>query len=400
MCFAATPFAYWRGDIVFRVDIVCSAFHRGKLAVYVEPNAAQYTIITPSISFNKQYIKVVDIQEVQTFDVIVKWQAYRSWLKTVAAQTQYVLLADASYATFNYGVCNGFIGITPFTKLQSPDNSDVTVLISVMSPNLQVACMSELNMPTARIQPQSESQVYSHNIPDVDINESTATCDNIALDHFGEQVLSFRMALKRYAMQSNVFLASFTSAADTYLTKASFPNFPASILQYGGTTVSYQNLFTYLRYAFLGARGSIRYRIRYNCQYSFRVNDVCKVTLDNQSTSNSTPVITNTNSTVATSMLNGSIMYQQNTNAGIEYEVPFYTNNLFIFPMAESLDDSNSSTDTMELTWFRNHTVAFEANNGTGGTGGQRFIVEVAAGEDFNFLRFQGAPYFSGGIVI
>jgi len=208
------------------------------------------------------------------------------------------------------------------------------------------------------------------------------------------------MALKRYAMQSNVFLASFTSAADTYLTKASFPNFPASILQYGGTTVSYQNLFTYLRYAFLGARGSIRYRIRYNCQYSFRVNDVCKVTLDNQSTSNSTPVITNTNSTVATSMLNGSIMYQQNTNAGIEYEVPFYTNNLFIFPMAESLDDSNSSTDTMELTWFRNHTVAFEANNGTGGTGGQRFIVEVAAGEDFNFLRFQGAPYFSGGIVI
>jgi hypothetical protein len=40
MSFAAVPFAYWNGTIKYRFEVVCSMFHRGKMAVYFEPNVS------------------------------------------------------------------------------------------------------------------------------------------------------------------------------------------------------------------------------------------------------------------------------------------------------------------------------------------------------------------------
>jgi len=61
MCFAAQPFHFWRGDIIFKFDIVCSSFHRGKLAIFFEPNVAQAVLINADLSLNKQFVRVVDI---------------------------------------------------------------------------------------------------------------------------------------------------------------------------------------------------------------------------------------------------------------------------------------------------------------------------------------------------
>jgi len=65
VAFAAQPFFWWRGEMTFRFDFVCSAFHRGKIAIVFEPNVSQSVLIMTAadISLNKQSMVFVDLQE-------------------------------------------------------------------------------------------------------------------------------------------------------------------------------------------------------------------------------------------------------------------------------------------------------------------------------------------------
>jgi len=396
MAFAVMPFAYWRGDIVFRFEVVCSAFHRGKLATIQEPNLSQRSLIDVTTALNKQYIKVIDIQETRTWEVRVKWAAYRAWLLNCTAAEAYKNLDDIN-GTSGVGYCNGYISVMPFTKLQSPDSSDVYVNVYVYSPDLQVNGYTDLNLPngrkviaqSARVTLSDKNCISSAEIPLLDLNESTATTDTICHESFGEQILSFRSALKRYVTYSQTAV---TAGVMDNLTIVR-PVTPVNQIPYTSSGAGSLELYSYLKYAYLGSKGGWRYRVHFGNSLGESINSQARFTLNAPESSATASSITKYTGYVSFNSINGTVTFIPQVMSAYEVEVPLYTNNLFLVSFSD-LDTLGIGQDFMCNVWYKTWKLIID---GTGPTAATFMELSFASAEDFTFMRFQGAPMHSVG---
>ena len=211
MAYAALPFHYWRGSITYRFEIVCSSFHRGRLAFYFEPNISQRALINAGVTMNKQFIRVVDIQDSDVVDITVEWASSRPWLRVGAANTGYLHSDQTTVGSVD--TINGYISVIPFTSLQSPDASDIKINVYVCSPDLQVNGFTNVNLYSSRAAYAESGDVGIDDTPLViELNKSSATRDGLCEDYFGEQPLSFRSLLKRFTL-------SRTTSCDTAVLK-------------------------------------------------------------------------------------------------------------------------------------------------------------------------------------
>lgn len=392
MSFASMPFKYWRGTIKYKFEIVTSAFHRGKIAVFYEPNVNHFTLVTGAVNTNKQFLCIVDIQETQTFEVCVAWANPREWGTIYPAsairKVQYGSSIDVTLPHYT----NGFISVMPFTALQSPDGSDTPINVFVSCDDLMVNFMQEDNVPQAR-KIRTESGVVSDNsVTCFELNKTMSEVKDICLHHFGERPASFRSLMKRYVTTAQVTKAAGGTASHIGMLTAYMNIFPLSNLPYGATSPTYNDLFTYLRYAYLGSRGSVRKRLRFSSGVTYTGTQQIVVT--NQSAdSGGSNTAAFTDGSFATYSLNGSVQFVPTSNGGVEFELPFYSTNLFQF----SCDDNMGTgvfTDRAEYEsyWLRHYGVVQE----TYGTYLAWTMQECSAiGEDFMFVRFLGAPYFT-----
>lgn len=416
MAFAAAPFSHWRGDIIFRFEVVCSQYHRGKFAIFFEPNASQMTLINADLSFNKQYIRIIDIQQTQVFEVSIKWAAYRSWLRVNNAAST-VLNTSLTYTgTENQGFCNGYIGIVPFTQLTSPSSSPtVEINVYVRCENLQLNGLSTLNMPTERVLyagggailaesnfssiTNSESvstqqgSISTSMVSVLDLNDSSASAQHICEEHFGEQPISFRALLKRYVTHDSHTLIAGASINVIRLTGNIYPD---NNLQYAYVSVTYNDLYSYLRYAYVGMRGGVRFRFRNvgATGVTEHMQVKCSLASPSNATTESTAFLGGGVGAVA--KLAGTASYVANTNGGYEVEFPFYSNNLWVFSFVDGLT-GGTSTDNMSDVWFRQYY--FDTEYAGSQIGNTSTMSEFATAEDFSFLRFQGAPFYSAAPV-
>lgn len=401
MAFAVLPFEYWRGDIIFRFEVVCTQFHRGKLAILYEPNLSHFSSIGADIKINKQYIRVIDIQDTNTFELRVNWASYRAWLKVGTAANAYQNI-DIALTSLGNGYANGGIVVTPFTDLQSPDASSVTVNVYVYSDNLQVNGLTGANLPNARAtfadpgfaEIKSESgevaAITTLDVTQLDLNPSSASANHICEEHFGEQPLSFRGLLKRYVTTRKIAVtdALTTNRLATY----TFNIFPPSGLDFGGSGYMTE-LFTYLRYAYLGWKGSIRTVVSTNSLPTIGGLALGRITMLPPSTSVTDGLAVDT-TTYNSSYLEGTVSSGSITGPSLHCETPFYSNNLFVYPLSETLDDGLASLDMMEHEWFRGAKVSF-CMASSAAVASSKIVIDQAAGEDFTFLRFLGAPYYT-----
>lgn len=396
--FAATPFEYWRGDITYRFEIVCSKFHRGKLAFYFEPNVAQRSLIDAVLDLNKQYIKIIDIQETQDITFTVKWAFPRPWARLMlAAQTQD--LGDSLEINYTLSeFANGYIGVVPFTQLQSPNDTGITVNVYTMSDNMMFNNFTSAHMPSSR-PILSESGVWTESgrlstqeITHMDLNDSSATMDYISEECFGEVPVSYRALMKRFASAQAVSTLEISGdSSDGSIEIVEIPMYPKILPDYNATTTSNKfSLYSYLRYAYIGIRGGMRHRITFRGDLEFgalnslvvRANPPAEV-LPSQynvfsgSTSSTSPV------------MDGILRYVPATNGGIEFELPLYTNNLFgvsfngePFPLGTSLINPRlvRSFDVY-MSYLRASSPIYA-------------VHDFSTAEDFSLFGFQGAPYY------
>lgn len=393
MNFAVTPFKYWRGDIVFRFEIVCSAYHRGKIAIIYEPNIDQDPLISTEYNTNKQCVTVIDIQETQTFDFCVNWASYRSWLSTSNPMTA------ASSANVNYGstfsstawgreFCNGYIYVYPFTELQSPDSDPLEINVYVSCPNLRVNKLGT-NLPSSR-EIITESGDITQPVTCLDLNPNTSKPDHISLRHFGEEPFTFRSLLKRYDKVENTITVTAPTAGSQVITIIK-SNYPRPVMLYG-TTNSVLKLFDYLKYAYMGVRGSLRYRhvIRYDGSIQDR-KSITSVKLRNVETTDVGSVSFGSVTALNSLNANGGVMFPEQTSPVIEIEVPLYTNNKFLFSFADDLIGVNPGGEMRE-SWVKRHEVQEYVQ--TTGTLTAYINTYVSTGEDFTLMRFCGAPFY------
>jgi len=401
MAFTAAPFDYWHGTIKFRFEVVRSEFHRGKLAFIFEPNIQQGVIISNSFSLNKNFMYIMDIQETESIELYFDWAQPRSWLKTLPANGIANLYSTSDHIDFTLSqFTNGVLFVTPFTNLTSPITSSILVNVYVSCEDLRVNQIDHVNLPISRLVVTNSADYHSHAF-DMDVKsfhivksnfDDTGMCQH----YFGESPVSFRALLKRYTT-SSVIGCGTQSGASAQSIVCTFDNLPMSNPAYGATfTPTYYNLslWHYLPYAFLGVRGSVRKRIHTVVNSSANIMGP-----QQRSTVSIGPISSSLTQTgvwaVDYSDLQqiGSVPFVPTTNGGIEVEIPFYSPNLFGFSFTNDLGISEVRTDEMITSWSTQSVFTSEFQGALGQSANVN--IDSAVGDDFTFLRFCGAPFYS-----
>jgi hypothetical protein len=396
MAFAANPFLYWRGKIKFRLEIVCSNFHRGKLAITYEPNMDQGALIDTAIALNKNYIKIIDIQETQDIEFCINYAQPYVWLKTVDETSTPNFHGSSFTYTGHQQIGNGYIAITPFTALQSPDKSHIFVNVYVSGEDMQYNILSNDHLPLQRklitesfdegVQPQVGYTC-------LELNSTSDDGSNVSEYCFGEQPVSLRSCLKRYVTVSTDSGVNTTSAVAhnimTFIRRTILPAYPAyGIATSSATRPTLQQI---LPYAYLGVRGSVRKRLRFiSATANSSAMQALKVTLRLNDIA-----LTNSGFAEATSYVHisedGSAIFLPWTNGGCEVELPYYSPNLFQFAFSDNFYGTLTNGE-MSTTWAKNFDIAI---NTYAVNSSVTLALDAATGEDFTFLRFNGAPYSS-----
>jgi len=376
LAFAATPFGYWRGDLIFRIEVVCSAFHRGKIMFVFEPNITQFNLIGAATSLNKQYVRIVDIQETQDFEFCVEWNMSRSWAANLTNEEVRTSVGEHYVFDANMpNTCNGILYVVPFTRLQSPDDNGVEINVYVRSDKVIFNRMTNALMPTSHGY-VTESEITPVETTCMSISKEVLPMEGIAGDCFGEQPVSFRSLLKRF-MNSYYYNVEGDS---TYWHKFTVPTFPAPN--------SEATLYSYLKWAYLCQRGALRRRIRVVTKNEVSSPLDARVLVSNENdVSVSVSTVTYTSTVFPSLKVDGTVQFLSSVNGGYEFEIPFYTNNLFAWACNS---DPFLSIYNMNPSALRTYTINYESS-----TLAQLNLYEMfAAGEDFNFARWLGAyPY-------
>lgn len=395
--FAATPFAYWRGSIKYRFEVVASNFHRGKLMFVYEPNIRHFSLVTAALNVNKQYVKVIDIQETQVIEFCVDWNFPRMWAENIVDQDVNTTVGSQFTNTSSkFDTCNGCIFVTPFTALQSPDGSSVSINVYVSSDDMAFNRMTSKNYPVS-IAPYTQSderQLDKTTIEEVTCMElapSVLSKDHISELHFGEQPVSFRSLLKRF-MQGPVIIT--TTQANRRLVQFVVRNYAentyADTLPAGGGLGAPQvrTLHNYLRFAYLGQKGGLRWRAYLNRNSSTVGDYRFLVSLNNETNTTSANTFFEGSSTATRGpVMDGTVTFLSTVNNGIEYEIPYYNNNLFSWACnSDPYFSTNLSVVQADCT--RMHSIFAEGLDGTA-----LFLnTSFATGEDYSMIRWLGAP--------
>lgn len=239
----------------------------------------------------------------------------------------------------------------------------------------------------------------------ITLNETHASPDKIHLEHFGEKVLSFRSLLKRYVTtgyaSTNVTATPGVAgvlhvSGPTYLMAGLVPGSTASL------SVEERTIASYLSPAYMAMRGGMRHRILplYPADGQQSLNGHVRVSLEGSYMPTFDPYDCGTQTADTISGMrgafrgradvDGTVNFHVASNGGIEFETPFYSDNLFLFGGDEELGMYQASDYTKPF--FHSWECAFL---GFFPTGRYSFMIDTSTAEDFTFLRFQGAPFYS-----
>lgn len=414
MAFAVAPFEYWHATLEFTLEVVCSNFHRGKLAVGFEPNIAQMSINDTAYDLNKNFLSIIDIQQTQTATFCVEWAHPRAWAHNVDATRNPMYgisvdhVVDPITGKLTTSV-NGYIFVVPFTDLTSPNGSSVQINVYVRAKDLMVNQLDNTHMPTDRsvVFPMvvSESAMYHEDKSEIPVEcfrlvKSNTSVNGMSLHHFGEQPLSFRSMCKRYVTTTISGLGP-TSDDGFQLNFNESPIMRAHP-RYGASSSFDPTVVEYLPYAFLGYRGGMRKRIHAVANHGDDVSTTmgplsrCVIFLDPvrglPDPGYVAPVWSWANNLTRVEQ-RGSVSFVPHTNGGIEFEIPFYSNNLFLFAFTDDYIGDGNATNDMDENFIYSYTAVFEYDDKKAPN--YSCYTESAIGEDFTFFRYQGAPFYS-----
>lgn len=284
--FAALPFKFWRGTMRFRFQVVASAFHKGRLKIVYDPNHFQGNTYLGFTEYNVNYLKVVDIAEESDFTVEIGNAQDVSYLTHAYPGLDSVTEVYSTSPYLANGPGNGVVGVYVVNELTTP-NSTVANNIEI---NVFVSAGDdfEVSVPDAHfsqfiLQPQSgdyrgfllasQSGTAPETIGNVEldsphqenvstIGQSTTGDDHLNGVFIGESIASFRPLLKRFSAWNTISVPK-TEPMDIC---GRFPRFPYyrgyGVGNIDSGNYNYVNtlLLHWVRWAYSGERGSIRYK--------------------------------------------------------------------------------------------------------------------------------------------
>jgi hypothetical protein len=428
--FAAIPFQSWRGSMRIRFQIVCSAYHRGRIRVVYDPVHAH----SPA-EYNTVYSTIHDIAEEKDFCVDIGWTrntAYVPRIPLAAPPFNMYREGDPIFLPTDYG--NGTLSIYVQNDLMTPSSNqspiEINVFISMLD-DFEVAPVPSENLPEFHLTPPSAQQfvealpsiepesgeMEDPSGPDVSDPPVVDKIADVSIDNplttsvfYGESIQSFRQLLKRECRHEAIYFGESATANRGRIfrvyNRMAFP-------QYGGyiydTVASESNvvdlnaagkylyadttLINYLACAFIGWRGSIRWT--YDLAGASREGDMSTASVTRKESTTVQNFVTVTGDTGPENLYNafkmrgrgflGSAIRYLGINPHVSFEVPFLEHKRFI-PIWEAIHSyttvNNAPSYAVELDVPKNMAI------GNAGL----ITTYCSAGEDFNLFFFNGCP--------
>lgn len=237
-------FKYWRGTIRYHIRIVKTAFHSGRIRVYVVPGATVDTAVD-SIDFNKVHSVVYDIRDTTVFDIEVPYKWNAPW-KPVDGTFRSELSAPANL-TPNRPTAMVYIQVVnalrnPSTAADMIDfvvetsaDKDFQFAVPMVNYGVQIAPTEESLKNDYPVMTTSGPAHAGAQILD-NAGGDQITANKIAV---GEVITGWRTLLKRYSRflqaqkDGNKFVTTpYDSIANQNKTKTDFDHFSACELLY------------------------------------------------------------------------------------------------------------------------------------------------------------------------
>lgn len=286
---AALPFQYWTGTMKFRFQIVCSAFHKGRLKIVYDPD------FLSSNEYNTNYLEIVDIADTQDFTIEIGNGQTRTLLDHSTPGQDPIGYDTAQFTDKREG--NGVIGVFVVNELTTPnstvDNSvEINVFVSmgedfeVFVPSSQIGNYVFDHQLQAQMglefSPQSGAEIVPESMgttepsaPDQTqsdiLGPTSQDLSNVNMVYTGEAISSFRQLLKRYNLHRRELLENGNAFVHYTGRRLSFPLYRGAVpgaVDLDGNLARYNycntTLLHWITTAHQGWRGSIRYKMLMN----------------------------------------------------------------------------------------------------------------------------------------
>lgn len=427
-CMAAMPFKYWTGSMKFRFQVVCSAFHKGRLKIVYDPNWLATN------EYNVNYLHIIDIADQTDFSIEVGNGQNKTLLDHhnpgLDSVTQ--LYSTTAYTSKEEG--NGVLGIYVVNELTTPNstvNNDVEVNVFVsMGDDFEVFVPDDHFQKFVykaqsgieeNFSPQSGPEALIPEAQNTDEPSAPQQSQMIALGptktdgslinkvFTGESVCSFRALLKRYNLWTT--MGTIDTVPIVLSTRmAHFPFLRGNVAdavheKSGGTPYNYCNtvMLHWVTLCFSGWRGGIRYKFTPRGGYDVANPPVCYVqrhsdtlgiagftevpatvpTFGNSFQVAHAAVIgsgPNPNFARPMSGVKGQCLSQGQINSNVEFESPFYSDLRFLPGKQESWTGTTNLIGGVDFRYFAD------------GTASSVFDIHVATAEDYQPYFWTGMP--------
>lgn len=433
MAMIANSFENWQGSMKFRFQVVKSNFHKGKILVRYDPNSN-----SAGVNYNTNYSRVVDIAEDEDFEVVVGWAQAKAWLNC-ARMTTTENFSDTVRLPTTTGIRNGVLEINVINRLVSPaQDKDISINVFVsMCDDVKFseptnAAYQELQVfpevvpvpatidPVKRQILKSQSGMETVAVEQTDCPTGAETCaldviggEAAAADHtyevfYGDPPTTLRELCKRYTFQ-RVWIPARPIAGTFRTNNLVNKDFPyqtgwdpngIDLSEVDGTTpltVTQKGPIAWFSPCYAAYRGALRRK--YN--FTGATDTTASVTrrpytnqqpgfvYNSQTTSDDEEFLSKAVTKACHKFsMRGSSSTNNSINNTIEIEVPYYS------------QDRLSSTRLLAANELQSNThdvCTFSYGGEASGPAIQDAATTttfewVAAGEDFTFMFWTGAP--------
>jgi hypothetical protein len=291
LSYVGAMFKHWRGDLIFRIKVVGTKFHKGRLKISYDPIA---DITTSDPGENAVYTEILDIGESDDVEIRIPYHQATAWCRL--DQTIQDNWTPGNPLAPRLGVDNGVITIRVLNVLTAPSSSVLNLLFFVKGgDNFEYA------NPAGHIGPDVINVVPSffalQGVDTVDLLPTRLAMGTPASilperyeQNFGECVGSLRNILHRSMISDTTSLNTITASSAVPVMKVykRMPFTPG--FQTGGFLTSANNVVAaagsnpyafntmahvpYVSGMFLGYRGSVNYHITPSSDLQGSLSDI------------------------------------------------------------------------------------------------------------------------------
>jgi len=405
ICGVSQMFKYWTGSIKFRIQVIASAFHRGRLAVV-------YDSVDSSQGFeeNIQKTDIIDISTDRDFSISISNHQPKAYLDVpdmdsgVYFGTTPRTAVDGGNGTLSLYVLNPLTVPTPDPVL----DKSITIAVYVSAGDDFELAVPNLNYPGGideyMLQPQSGADPIETVVPEEEGIDSRIEHPLPARDtllYIGEKMVSLRQLMHRYAPgqiigfdETDVGGFKYTAFSTQPLNRGCAEGIHTRVTP-GDTSYVAMSPFTWMRNAFSGKRGAMRWKFEPMRVESSQM-DHARIIVSRfdgipSLISSGVAVLPQTTQTAISktycdryhdrACMNGIEVANSEVNGALEVQFPYYSQYKFIPGKQINYANGNDYIDSMYITQFRSGTLTRVW-----------YKMYYATGEDFSFLFFTGFP--------